>query len=79
MDNTCISGNAKNWKSYVRLTVNSVTISYQGWRQSRWSTEFSTLHNCYMESLSRKVKIVSLGIDLSDDLVLIAGIGGSEK
>ena len=79
MDNTCISGNGKNPKSHERLMVNSVTISHQGWCQLKWSTEFSTLHNSYMESLSRKVKIVSLGIVWSDDLVLIAGIRGSEK
>ena len=79
MGNTSISGNGKNRKSCVRLMVNSVTISHQGWCQWRWSTESSTLHNCYMESLSRKVKIVSLRIALSDDLVLIAGIKGSGK
>ena len=32
-----------------------------------------------MESLSRKFKIVCLRIALSDDVVLIAGIKGSEK
>ena len=56
-----------------------MTISHQGWCLLRWSTEFTTLHTCYMEFLSRKVKIVSLGIVWSDDLVLIAGIRGSEK